>query len=788
MSESKSARWAIAILLGAALGVGAAPAFAQDEPEQDAGSSRFETIEEITVTARKREESLEDTPLSVVALSAEDLEANNVSDLTDLSQIVANLDFSQGNNTLSNNATIFIRGIGQDATQLTNDLGVGAYVDGVYLARMRGSVSRLADVERVEVLRGPQGTLFGRNTTGGAVNLITKKPQDELDARVQVTLGNYGRLESQAVLNVPLIAERLFARFSVATADTDGYTKNRITEEQRQINLNNVRNYYQGGFPDDLEIGHSGRMNDEGFQGARASLLWLPNESMEFRLTGEVVRYDQKTRLPECVPVNPNALLARSVPGYFAACAADFADDEFENSVDTPPIDETDIWTTNLHFTWDLGWGELKSITSRREMDYQSATEVDYTWFGMLQAHGDFDHEAFSQELQLSGSLMEDRIQYIGGLYWYEEENNSMGINKSWDLRARIPRVLTFVPVSGVTGNNRTANALTYAAFGQFTYNVNERLSFTAGTRRSHDSKDFRQANLGAAQLNSELLPTIEHERSGRWGAWTPMANLAYQLNDEVMAYLTWSKGFRSGGYNGRPQARLLVSSMQPFNPEKVSSWEAGMKGTFLDRRLSVNLAVFNMDYTDMQMTSFLADSLGRFTSVVDNAGESTIRGLEIEVAAIPFSGLRLQGGFGLTDAEFDEFLVQSNRGQVLDHSGRDLRRAPRYTYNLSAEYAFPLPAESGDLSLRLTYSHRDDFFIDVPNTLQLEQSSYGLVNGRITYGLPDGKTTLAVWGKNLADERYIVGGINGTAFHGTVGRYYAEPRMYGLTVTRSFF
>ena len=157
MSESKLARWTFAFLLSGALGIGAAPAFAQDEPADDAGSSRFESIEEITVTARKREESLEDTPLSVVALSAGDLEASNATDLTDLSQIVANLDFSQGNNTLSNNATIFIRGIGQDATQLTNDLGVGAYVDGVYLARMRGSVSRLADVERVEVLRGPPG-------------------------------------------------------------------------------------------------------------------------------------------------------------------------------------------------------------------------------------------------------------------------------------------------------------------------------------------------------------------------------------------------------------------------------------------------------------------------------------------------------------------------------------------------------------------------------------------------------------------------------------------------------
>ena len=598
-------------------------------------------------------------------------------------------------------------------------------------------------------------------------------------------MGNYGRLETQAMLNVPLADERLFARFSVATADNDGYTKNRISEEQRQNNLNSVMNYFQV-LPDELEIENSGRMDDENFQGARASLLWLPNESMEFQLTGEVTRFDQTGRLSECVPVNSSALLARFVPGYFAACEADFADDELENSIDTPSIDEVDIWTTNLHFTWDLGWGELKSITSRREMDSKGAHETDHTWLGMNQHHADADHEAFSQELQLSGSLMEDRLQYIGGLYWYEEENNRLGINQAWDMRARLPAFLPFPPPSGVNGTDRTANALTYAAYGQFTYNVNERLSFTAGIRHSHDSKEFRQASVVALQLNAEPIPYTELERTGRWGAWTPTANLAYQFNDDVMAYLTWSKGYRSGGYNGLPVASLLAETMVPFNPEKVSSWEVGLKGTFLDRRLSINLAVFDMDYTDMQMTSFIAGPITNpFLSVVDNAGESTIRGLEIEVAAIPFSGLRLQGGYGLTDAEFDEFNVW--RGGPMDFSGRDLRRAPKHTYNLSVEYAFPLPSESGDLSLRLAYSNRDDFFIDVANSPQLEQSSYGLVNGRIAYGLPDGKTTVAVWGKNLSDKRYLAGGID-NAFLGSISRHYGEPRMYGLTVTRNFF
>ena len=886
MSESKLARWTLAVSLSVALGVGAAPAFAQDEPEQDAGSSRFETIEEITVTARKREESLEDTPISVVAFSSEDLEATSSKDLTDLSEMVANLDLATSNSGTRNNATIFIRGIGQDDIALTNDMGVGAYIDGVYLARMQGSVSRLADVERIEVLRGPQGTLFGRNTTGGAVNIITKKPQDELDARVQVTVGNYGRLDSQAMLNIPLIGERLFARFNIATADTDGYTKNKITEEQRQTALGIIE-HGLGVIPPGFEIQTAGRMDDENFTGGRASLLWLPSEDMEFRLTGEVTKADQKNRLSECVPnYSPLAMASnfRKLPGSLEACEEDFANDEFENALDTPTYDDVDIWTANLHFNWDLGWGELRSITSRREMEWARANETDNTWLVGIPNFEDSNHEAFSQELQLTGNLMDNKLQYVSGLYWYEEEGNQYSPSNIWGLEAALPFQPSFV------ASDRTAKALTYAAYGQFTYNVNERLSFTAGIRRSHDSKEFRSAHLmtpdvlritdhfgravgavigdyfsgsispairakldgtaafiaqgqgvdlasltpgspawngiygGAAaavvqddldpdpavftnylhrvmvpgvdtaRLESEMITLNDNMRTGRWGGWTPMANLAYQFNDDVMAYLTWSKGFRSGGYNGRPSISNPLVNLLPFKPEKVSSWEAGMKGTFLDRRLSVNLAVFNMDYTDMQMTNFRTvpdPATGRpeFFSVVSNAGEATIKGFELEVAAIPFSGLRLQAGFGLTDAEFDEFLADLNSdGNVTENSHLDMRRAPKYTYNLSAEYAFPLPAEGGDLSLRLDYSNRDDYFIDVTNTPELEQSSYGLVNGRITYGLPDGKTTVAVWGKNLADKRYLVGGIENIQLFGSVYRFYGEPRMYGLTLTRSFF
>ena len=745
------------------------------EPESSSGNKSSRTpdqkqtkgfvLEEVTVTARKREESLQDTPLSVTAISGTELALSQINSSQDLSNITPNLSFDSYASASGSNAaaSVFIRGIGQTDFVPTTAPGVGIYIDGVYMAQSIGAAFDFIEVQRIEVLRGPQGTLFGKNTIGGAVVIHTKKPANEFGGRVEFELGSDNQTNGTFALDIP-ISDQLLTQVSGTVRNRDGYVKNIITGRD---------------------------MGDDDSRGVRFAALFTPSDNLEFFFTADHTHERENGAPNVLVGINDRAPFVAIANAASAGCPVSFpppqssplgnsacANSQWELAphkvaANADLVSELDVYGTALHVDWDLDLLNIKSISSYRKVDSSSRRDGDNTPLTIAHTGDVLQQDQFSQELQFSGTLLDDRLNWMFGLYYFTEE-------------AENPNIVDLSIGSILSGGE--VESRTKAVFSQATYNLTERLSLTAGLRYTKEKQTFLPDQyaltpylsptgllLPLDQGGSRILPhdTVTNEISET----TPMATLSYYVTDELMTYVSYSEGFKNGGFHQRIPAPL--PEVPTFGPEFADVWEVGFKYT--KDWLRINGSIFNTDYTDIQTVVRRG-----FAPVTINAGDARINGFELEGSIVPTPNWYFMFGVGYLDAKYINIPTEVLNNNTINKSS-ELTNTPEWSTNFRAAYSKDV-GELGSLTLRLDWIYRSSAFKTTNNASYLEQQSYNLLNAAIIFEDPSQDWRIMLAGKNLHDEIYLINGADslGTA-QGVADGAFSRGREWTLSISRNF-
>ena len=719
---------------------------------QESAEAESVPFDEITVTARKREERLQDVPISITTFSAADIRAKSLTFLKEVGQFTPNLtinDHAQQGNTAS---LIYIRGIGQEDPAIFWEPGVGMYVDGIYNGRLVGLDMDLMEVERIEVLRGPQGTLFGRNAIGGAINVISKKPdpEDGFSGSAEVITGSFDRLDGKVNMNVPIVPGKLAVRVGAVTRNRDGYGKRLdfLTGET----IDEVGN----------KDSSSGQM----------TMNWTPNEDVGVLFTLDTSRVRELGPVRKLIETGqaPFIMLTNIIadPDYGDVF---LTNDDFTSYANGSVANELDVLGGGLTIDWDIGELYFKSITSYRDMDTRSAADDDGSFYKILHTEFITDQEQLSQEFQLGGVSSNDRLNWLAGFFYYEEDAYTRATPDGFEFAAMILGVdfLSFVAIEQVETQS-------YAVFGQGTYSFNDQLSTTIGLRYTDDDKEvFRQRN--ALATGRTLIPPGRQDDT--WDDVSGRVGLEYRWSDDVMTYFSIARGYKAGGINARS-----VSSAEfvPFDPETVLTYEVGLKSGSQDNRLRFNGTLFFNDYNDIQFLVQRNDpvTLENLT-FVDNAAAAEIKGFELELVATPVSGFNLSAGLGYTDAKYTEVEPGSSVSE-----DTNFINTPEWSGVFSAQYTLPLVNQS-ELSGRIDYTYQSKTYYDIENSPLIAQDGYGLLRARIDLESSDGKWVASVFGTNLTDERYITAGIDRAAVLGFAVVQYARPREWGVSFRYNF-
>jgi iron complex outermembrane receptor protein len=757
------------------------------------------TLEEVITTARRTAENLQDTPVSVTTISGEMLQEIGAIDLRSVTNVTPNMEFSYAGNGSGggNFAQVFIRGVGQPDFIITKDPGVGIYVDGVYLARAPGSVLELLDVERIEVLRGPQGTLFGKNTIGGAVVVTTQRPNDELSGVAQVTLGSYHRQDLSGSLNLPLVPGQLALRVSAMSREQDGYYKRLYsTEDPAQFG----RNSQDAG-------------NDTNRRSGRATLLWTPSERFEAQLSADVTRERQNAVDYQMVglPGAPSPNIAAynqfyAIPNGLPTYGTQWISTKPWTSYSTwPGFNNSDIWGASLGLTWSFDSFQIKSITGYRDLTVETRGDGDGTPAEIVSTGGvDIKQHQFSEEIQFLGSAFNDRLDWVAGLWYFDEtardvqrSRQQAGLFEALEA-APLNSLIPTVPISGCAApcplggagnpnnarldNTRTGARLmqntSYAVFLHGVFKFTDRFSMTAGARFSREEKEFDYYEVrplrNIVSFDTYNLTPIPVDK---WDIFTPKLGFEFKPNDDVLLYIQGSTGFKAGGYNGRPSN---VTALQSFDEEELETIEAGIKSEWFGNTLRANAAVFYTEYTDIQITRLSAELGG--VRLEENAGSGKSKGFELELTYVPVSALRLGAALGYQDFEFTELRTGV---QLACGMNCVLPFAPELTANLSAAYTFSL-GSNWDLDARVDYKYSDKYYIDADNTDAVAQDSYDMIDARIALKPKSGAWELFVSGSNLTNEAIVANGVH-SAPNNSQMVTYKPPRQWAAGVRLTF-
>lgn len=695
-------------------------------------------LEEITVTAQKREQSLQEIPIAVSAFNTQQLEELNVTSLDDLNGQVPSFQappFAASTAT----PTIYIRGMGNVGVQTTKDGAVGVYLDGVALGRATGLSLDVADLERIEILRGPQGTLYGRNTTAGAINYITRKPHDEWGFKQRFTVGNYNHWASQTDLNIP-VTDNFFMKLGYMATAKDGWVENQNTTLPDQVDPNQEKN-----------------------QAATIALRWQTTDNFTIDYAYDWSDMDYGNGWYQTI----------AAPADNTGSAGTGTDKRLDEAQLAKGMEESNVNAQghNLTLTWDLNAVTLKSITGYRELESNlwqnyldgvafplQPNEFVQTW--------PLEQDQFSQEFQVIGAALDGGLEYVAGLYYFEENANESKIS---DFGAPgFPFLDSY---------NMDAEAKSTAVYGQATWRPNildQRLGFTLGLRYTEDERKATKTFVDTGLLGP-TAPTEPVNGDVDNSNTSGQLVIDYAFTDNVNSYFKYATGYRSGGFNadGKPGNFELG-----FDPEDVQSTELGLKSSLWDQRITLNFAGYYNQYTDLQVDAFEPPVFSR----TDNVGASTIKGVEVEWAMRLTQGLTFDGFYAYMDAEFDEYLLPDGT-DVADL--RAVPNAPEQQTKLGLEYAFPMTS-FGQLTARLDYLWQDEFWSN-PDLVN-QNDAYGIWNGRVQLigvPLPKGEIRVALWGKNLSDEEYTV---LTTAFGPeTAGAMFGQPRTYGMDFIYEF-
>ncbi|MEM6583135.1 MAG: TonB-dependent receptor [Pseudomonadota bacterium] len=716
-------------------------------------------LEEVVVTAQKRAESLQDTPVAVTAFTAQTIERYGMDNISQIADFTPNLTFDTTApiSGVSSGAVVFIRGVGQTDFSLTTDPGVGTYVDDVYTSRSIGGVLDVLDVERIEVLRGPQGTLFGRNTIGGAISITSRRPAEEFGVDLEATLGNFDRRDVRAALQLP-IGEDLRTSLAVSSKQRDGFVDRELT---------------------------GGELGDEDRQSARFAALFTPTDSLEFYATYDYTKIDEESAGSVLAGITSgpgtstfaynDVFVPENNPpeGLFdSRWLGDDDDKSFGTGVSGTDLD---VQGAALTASWGSEAFEIKSITGWRKTDGSFSRDPDNSPIAITETENpDYKHKQFSQEIQLTGSLFDNTLDYVAGLYYFEEDGTD---NVFVSIYSEVP-----TPGSGVAfplyiNNFADVDNSSEAAYAQGTYRFTPDLGLTLGIRHTKDDKEYSYdqfLSTDRAGLNKilGLVGDGPGTVDDSFSKTTYKAGLEYNFSDEGMAYASYSEGFKSGGFN----IRYVVPREEPlsFDPEEVASYEVGVKWQGWEDRLRINTAAFYADYTEVQVTLFETGG-GPLTQ---NAGEAELKGIELELTALLTDRLMLNVASGYIDAKYTK--INAPTTGIAQPVGDKLPNTPEYTALVGAQYTAPMMG--GSLAFRLDYYYSDEIENDAQNSPFLYQDSYSTLNASITFTSPEDTWDLVVFCDNCTDERIISSGDSnfGLGFHEA---NYNRPREYGVIV-----
>ena len=794
--------------------------------EESAGAQ----LAEIVVTAQKRAENVQDVPIAITAYSESDLRSKGITDIRGLSRLTPNVNLDAGSPFSGSNSVLSasIRGIGQDDFAFNLDPGVGVYVDGVYFARTVGANQNLLDVERIEILKGPQGTLFGRNTIGGAISIVTRNPGDQLAVDAEVTGGSFNRRDVALRADLP-ISDTLLSTVTFSSQYRDGY--------ERRIH------YPETGYVSDpVGAMHSSGTETFDTQGGqneqvlRGKLSWKPTDWLTGTFSADWTHTNQPSTASTVlatVTSGPQAVFGAiynacllGIP--FAPTAALVCGTR--NTVGTP------LWQANLNpattrllygpavtntgnidttyatgqnfdkldsyglaMTFDVRLDQdltLRSITGWRRLHWTSGLDADGSpidFFELSFAEG--QHQV-SEELQLIGDLLDSRLRLVGGLYYFNEGGY----------------IHDFVTFGGgllqIDGPN-TLDTTSYAGYIHLDYKVTDQIGITLGGRESDDRKQFTggqqdlnmffykiagcypysasasligaPANLTCQQALAfpnpnnpfQMYPPGENHQN--FNEFTPTAGVQYHFDPDLMAYLSYSKGFKTGGWTTRLTAPLPAGSPAPsFGPETDQTYELGLKSEWLDRHLIVNAATFFSKYDGIQLTYQVVTS-----PVTQNAGNAQIKGLELETQAVAGNHFSLSGSVGYMDARYTEISPYA-----IATTGPVLPKTPRWKAAVSPDVHTKLENGSA-LRLGVDYTFTSQMFNDVQNTALLSRPNVSMIDASASYVSPSGKATLTVGGTNIGDKRYITTGQPQFAGGVVFGTYNAPREWYATLAVK---
>ncbi len=791
-------------------------------------------LEEVVVTARKRAESMQETPLAVTALDAESLREAGVRNLADLNNVAPNIEVqsANGNAPLAN---IYIRGVGQRNTGANIDSGVGIYIDDVYVSRPDGALLDINDIQSIQVLRGPQGTLFGKNTTGGALVFTTNRPVDEVEGSVGVRVGNYDRLDGEFVFNLPL-TDILATRISGVAINRDGHIKNRFD-------------------------------GDDYMDEDRQSVIWQtrlsPSDSLALNLNLNYAKTEQLARPQKCLPVPEirgwqaelfNVLAIRpstaNSPGGprdlddFCQDAADAGDERTVIS-DLGGRYESENKGVSLVVEWDISEDlSFKSVSGWRGTEAGQDDELDHTGIPFLH-RTNFEHpysdlsqsDQYSQEFQLIGSAFDDRMQYVTGVYWFQEETDN---RKNVNFLGPFDPAISNLFFLNTSASELSADNKALAVFAQVEWQYNDNWRSTLGLRYTDEerelARDRQQVDPPTLDLNGGPVspvggglffvgrPNFEYnpnfgfipldytEEKVTNDDISPMASIQYLIDggdviDTGSVYLTYSEGFLSGGLSEAPTGEL-----EEFDPEEVENLELGFKLDLLDRRLRLNGAFFYSDYKNRQLTTVIINPITNSPAgATINAKESTIKGFELETTWLATDNLMINFNVTLSDGEIKEFddtkvtlaetaepapgCVRADLTVVQvdscpnDRSSENLPRLPEETYLLAAQYTWN--TSLGTIMPRIQASLKRDIEYCFDSTscdlgILFEDEQFDL-SARVTWVSENEHWVGAIYGSNLTDEDYVVGGTALTESAGVAGYSVAPPRLYGAEIQYRF-
>jgi len=762
-----------------------------------AGAESY-SIEEVIVTAQKRQESLQDVPLSVTAISGESLREDGVANLGDLGDRTPGVVFSPYSNA---QPEIAIRGIGTKEDSAAAGDSTVISVDDVYIAARSAQVFDLFDLERVEVLRGPQGTLYGKNSIGGSINFVTSKPTETLTGRLSTTAGNFGKVDIGGLISGP-VTDNFLTKFSFSKRDTDGHFKNVLIDKDE-------------GAIDTIAV--------------RSQSLWTPTSELEITLTADWSEDDNENHSRQ--PLGLESVTSISNSQLVARANGDPGDDPHISTNDEPGYFKRSIKGLSSKIDWSLDEVTLTSVTAWRESEFDWLFDLNGVPGVASPLAGDpdasnwvqEDTRQLTQEIRMSPNDVSQHDWIVGAFYSLEKIERTEKVCFT-NCDQGVVFFLPDGPIPGfiINGSEQSNDAIAWAVYGQNIWHINDAWNLTTGLRYSFEEKDVETSgarDLGVFDFGIVASPfgtpaqwTISDKHD--WSNVSGRIALDYQLTDTAMVYGSASTGFKTGGYTGF--ASTPERALTPFNEETAISYEVGLKSQWLDNTLQLNVSAFYTDYEDLQVTRFYRpvtnpqNIIGEF--VTENAAAATIQGLEFEWIWLLSENFEFGGNYAYLDATYDEFtpatenlgqdtdadgfadscgsgstlgsVVNGHQGCIPDFTGNQLRQAPRTSG--SAYLRYTLETSTGTWSAKTSFRYQGEAFFDPDNIEISSTPKYRVWDARFGWSSSDERWDVSLWGKNLMEEEYRT---QAYSTGGGTRAFYnpGAPRTFGLTAAYSF-